>query len=183
VNEKNGVPFWKAMVSMSNKEMLWEISSVGLLFLSCLLWGQSSHSTRAEDNDIERVKALLVSSLDSSLPRVTLEFFLNYEGGGIPIAWGVRNCDQGKVNGRPDGKRKSIPCVEADLALKDGRHAHVAVSIEESKAHPDGGKRVSRVAVTDTNGRTRVLEHLSDLPAELKRPLPKTPRDLPLPVG
>jgi len=170
------------MVSLSNKEMLWGISSVGFLLLSSLLWSQSSHSTGAED-DIVRVKALQVSSVDSSLPRVTLEFFLNYEGGGIPIAWRASNCDQGNVNGPRDGKRKFIACVEADLALKDDRHAHVVVSIEESKAHPAGVPRVSRVAVTDTNGRTRVLERLSDLPVELNRPLPKTPRDLPLPAG
>ena len=171
------------MVSMSNKEMLCGISTVGFLLLSCLLWSQSSHSTRAEDNDIERVKTLQVSSLDHSLPRVTVKLFLNYEGGGVPIAWRASNCDQGKMNGPHDGKRKFITCVEADLELKDDRRAHIVVSIEESKAHPEGLPRVIRVAVTDTSGRTRVLEHLSDWPVELNRPLPKTPRDLPLPVG
>lgn len=60
---------------MSNREMLCEISSAAFLLLSCLLWSQSSHSTRAEDNDIERVKTLQVSSLDHNLPRVTLNSF------------------------------------------------------------------------------------------------------------
>lgn len=168
---------------MSNREMLCEISSAAFLLLSCLLWSQSSHSTRAEDNDIERVKTLQVLSLDHNLPRVTLEFFLNYEGGGIPIAWRASNCDHGKVHGPHDGKRTFMTCIEADLALKDDRRANVVVSIEESKTHPAGVPRVIRVAVTDTNGRTRVLQHLSDLPVELNRRLPKTPRDSPLPVG
>jgi hypothetical protein len=167
---------------MSDKEMLCGISTVGFLLLRCLLWSQSCHSTRAENNDIER-KTLRVSSLDHGLPRVTLEFFLNYEGGGIPIAWRASNCDQGRVNGPHDGKRKFISCVQADLELKDDRSAQIVVSIEESKAHPEGLPRVIRVAVTDTSGRTRVLEHLSDLPVELNRPPRKTPRDLPLPVG
>jgi hypothetical protein len=156
-----------------------------LVFVLCIcpLREQSSYIAESEKDTVERVKSLLVSSLDSGLPKVTLEFFLKYEGEGGPIEWRVSNCEQRKGDGAHDRERESVSCVRANIALKDNRSATVVISIEALKGHPNGVPTVHRVTVTDPNGVARVLSRLSDLIVELHRPLPKSPRDLPLPVG
>jgi len=126
---------------------------------------------------VSRVKALLISSLDSTLPKVTLEFFLKYEGVGAPIKWEVNDCREKKGNVADHG-RDSM-CVEADIVLKDGFAAVVLISVGTSKRGLVGVPVVYGVRVTDPHGTIHRLDRLSDLPVELHRPLPKGPNDLP----
>src|SRR5436853_7653546 len=98
-----------------------------LVFVLCFcpLRAQSSCIAEAEKDTVERVKALLVSSLDSGLPKVTLEFFLKYEGEGGPIEWRLSNCEQRKGESAHDRERESVTCVLANVALGDNRPATV----------------------------------------------------------
>jgi hypothetical protein len=73
-------------------------------------------------------------------------------------------------------------CVEADIALKDGRAATVVVSVGTFKKGPVDVPTVYGVRVTYPGGTIHRLDRLSDLPVELHRPLPKGPKDLLAPV-
>jgi hypothetical protein len=155
--------------------------SVFFLLLTFCVWGLGPPDKKEADA-IKRVKALLVSSLDRTLPKVTLEFFLEYEGGGAPIKWEVNDCVEKSRDTVVDHGPDSI-CVEADVALKDGRAAAVFISVGTSERGPMDVPAVYDVRVTDAGGTTHRLDRLSDLPVELHRPLPKGPRDLPAPVS
>jgi hypothetical protein len=125
----------------------------------------------------------MVSSFDRNLPDVSLEFFLENEGGGAPIEWKVIDC--GKPGGNPaaDHGGDSAVCVEAHFAIKDGNAVTVLVSLGMFKGEPAGVAKLLKVAITNTSGIVRAVDHLADLPMELHRPSPKLPRDLPFPVG
>lgn len=131
---------------------------------------------------IQRVKKQLVSSLDRNLPKVTLEFFLTYEGKGAPIKWELNNCGQQMRDDGVDYGSDSAICIQADMGLTDGRAATVLISVGMLKRGPVDVPMVYGVRVTDPDGTIHLLDHLSDLPVELHRPHPKGPRDLPVPV-
>ena len=160
------------------------IRTASLIFvlLSCSLWTQYPYASKEEEATIERVQGLQASSLDPNLPKVTLEFFLQYEGEGAPIKWGMGNCDQRRRNPVTNSKQGPTVCVKAEIDLKDNRSVMVVVSLGTPKPRPTSVPTVFSVMITD-QGRIRDVQRLSDLPMELHRPLPKSPRDLPLPAG
>jgi hypothetical protein len=160
------------------------ICSVGVsrfivILFGCSLWAQHPYSKEAENAAIKRVKKVDVSSLESGLPKVTLEFFLKYESEGAPIGWRGSDCEL--LKGKPFVDRELL-CVEADIDLKGDRSATIVVSVGTFKKGSVGVPRLCGVTVTDANGRTHAVR-LSDLPMEFHRPLPKSPGDLPLPAG
>jgi len=159
------------------------VSILIFLPLTCSLWAQHPFPNKADETAIKRVKTVQVSSLDRGLPEVSLEFFLKYEGEGAPIRWRVSNCDQLKGNPFTDREQDPNICVEADIDLKEDRSATIIVSVGTIKADPVGAPTLFSVTVTDRSGATRAVRRLSDLPMELHRPLPKWPRDVPLPGG
>jgi len=159
------------------------ILNLWFLLLTLGLWAQPPSSNKGEKAAIQRVKSLLVSSVDRSLPKVSLEFFLMSEGADAPIKWEVNDC--GEQTGDPaiDRERDSSMCVEAHMELKDRRTVTVLVSVGTFKRGPFGVPELFSVTITDLGGINRTLHHLSDLPMELHRPPPRLPRDLPTPVG
>ena len=158
-------------------------AGVGFVLFGVSLWAQHTYTNETEVDTIKHVKSLQVSSLDGSLPKVTLEFFLKYEGEGAPIKWSMSNCDQLKGNPVTDHDRNAAICVEAEADLKGNRSATVAVSLGKPGTRPPTVPSVFSVTVTDQNGSTREVRRLGDLPMELHRPLPKEPRDLPFPAA
>ena len=155
------------------------LSLCSLLFTMSLL-AQSAPQTRTERTAIQRAKTTLVSSLDKSLPRVTLEFFLKEEGKGAPINWEVNDC--GEQSGNPAEDGTDVPmCVEADMSLNDRRSVTLFLAVGTAKRGISGLPAIFSAEVTDENGMVHPLQHLSDLPAELNRPRPKSPNDLPSP--
>ena len=167
---------------MSNMQMPSRASSFVFLLVTCSLWAQHPYPSKAKVAVIRRVKTVDVSSLDRGLPKVTLEFFLKYEGGGVPIRWHLSNCDQPNGNQFIDRERDVSICVEADIDLEGDRSATVVVSVGTPR-QPRSVPTVFSVTVTDPSGMVHAVRRLSDLPMELHRPLPKSPRDLLLPVG
>lgn len=117
--------------------------------------------------------------MDHSLPKVTLEFFLKYEGEGAPIKWDVNECGEQNRDAVVDHGRDSAMCVKAALGLKGGRAVSVLVSVGTIKRGPVDVPTVYAVSVTYPGGTIHRLDHLSDLPVELHRPPPKGPKDLP----
>ena len=158
------------------------ILSLWVLLLTVCLWAQPSSANETERVAIQRAKSLIVSSFDRSLPNVSLEFFLKYEGGGAPIKWEVNDC--GDQTGSPalDQERGSPMCVEADFEFKGQTAVTVLVSVGTFKRGPSAVPALISVTITES-GTSRSVRHLSDLPMELHRPAPRLPRDLPAPVG
>ncbi len=151
--------------------------------LTIALTAQSPPQSKAEKVAIRRAKTTLVSSLDKSLPKVTLEFFLNEEGKGAPIAWEVNDCGEQSGNPAVDNRTDVPMCVQADMTLKDGYSVNVFVAVGTAKRGISGSPSLFSASVTDETGMVHPLRHLSDLPVELNRPRPKSPKDLPSPSG
>ncbi|MGA8342892.1 MAG: hypothetical protein WB781_13230 [Candidatus Sulfotelmatobacter sp.] len=158
------------------------IHCLWLLLLTVWLWGQPPSASEREKTAIQLAKSQLVSSFDRSLPRVSLEFFLKYEGGGATIKWEVNDCGEQAGNPAIDHRLDSPVCVEADFD-KDHATVTVVVSVGTFKTGPLGAPALVSVTITDRSGLIRPVHHLSDLPMELHRPIPSVPRNIPVQVG
>lgn len=77
---------------MSNGDMRQTILSLLFLLLTFCVRAQGPSADKTEMGAIQRTKTLPISLLDRDLPKVTLEFFLMYEGEGAPIKWAVNDC-------------------------------------------------------------------------------------------
>jgi hypothetical protein len=168
---------------VSNRGVRRTILNLVLLLLSFGARAQRPPADKTQADAIQRVKSLPISSLERNLPKVTLEFFLSYEGGGAPIQWRVNDCREHVPDKTTDQGRESATCVQADIDLKDGRAVNVMVSVGTLDGGPVGVPTIYGVRVTDRIGTIHRLDRLSDLPVELHRPLPKGPRDFPRPVS
>jgi len=140
-------------------------------------WAQPPSGNKSEQAAIQRAKNALVSSLDRSLPKVSLEFFLNYEAGGEPIKWEVTDCWEQTENPPIDQVSDSDMCVEADFE-KDQTDAAVLVSVGTFAEGPTGVPAFFSASVTGPSGKRLPLRHLGDLPMALHRPSPRLPRNL-----
>jgi hypothetical protein len=155
------------------------ILSLCFSLLTGCLWAQPPAANKEEQAVIERAKNALASSLDSRLPKVSLEFFLRYESGGVPIQWKVNNCGVPAGNAVTD-RGDSHMCVEADFD-KDHTDVAVLVSVGTFQKGPSGPPVIFRVTASDPSGKVHSVR-LGDLPKELHRPPRGMPRDFPVPV-
>jgi hypothetical protein len=157
------------------------ILGLWFLLLTVSVWAQPPSGNKTEQAAVQRAKNALVSSLDRSLPKVSLEFFLNYESGGASIKWEVTDCWEQTGNPSIDHGSDSDMCVEADFA-KDQTDVAVLVSVGTFEKGPSGVPAFFSANVTGPSGRRLRLRRLGDLPKELQRPAPRMPRDLPVPT-
>lgn len=164
---------------VSNMSMYSRVSSLIFVLLASSLWAQQANPNKAEDAAIRQVKTVDISSLDRGLPKVTLDFFLKYEGEGAPIKWRTVKCDLLNGNSSVD---RGLLCVEADIVLKDDRSATIVVSVGTLKTGLACTPTLASVTITDATGMVHAVR-LSDLPMQLHRPPPKSPRDMPFPAG
>jgi len=153
--------------------------SLWFLIAGVFLWAQPHSSSKTERTAIQRAKNVLVASLDRGLPKVSLEFFLKYEAGGEPIHWEVNDC--GEEDGSAPSGLDSPMCVEADFQ-KERTGVTVMVLVGTFTRGLSRAPTLYGVTVADQGGSSRRVRQLSDLPMELRRPAPRTPRDLPVPV-
>lgn len=142
-----------------------------LLLVNSQLCAQSVLSARA--TAIDRAKNVIVSTIDRSLPQVTLEFLLTYEAGGGPIQWNAYDCTKESQDTRKTAEPETATCVEATF---DSGSRSVALAIDTGS----GRRRASliKAAVIEMDGSVRAMRQLGDLPMELHRPAPRLPRDL-----
>jgi len=156
--------------------------ALGMLLLTGCLSAQSSEADKTEKAAIKRVKAILVSSLDRALPKVSLKYFLEYESKGAPVHWEVNDC--GEQTGTPptDRSRDLPTCVEADFAVQR-RAVSVVIAVGTVGKGASGAAELFSVIITDVDGAVHSIKQLGGLPAELHRPLPRSPRDLQPPAG
>ena len=157
------------------------VLSLSLLLLVRGLYAQSSPEEKKERETIQHAKTLLVSTLDSSLPKVSLEYFLKYESAGAAIHWETNDC--GEQTGDPEiDKGRGFPiCVEADF---DFEHRAITIFIAVGTADKgvSGAPALFSATITEPDGKVKSLRQLGELPKELHRPLPKSPRNVPDPA-
>jgi hypothetical protein len=154
---------------------------LSFMLLASFTWAQTSGADKTEQAAIQHAKNTLVSSLDNSMPKVSLEFFLNYESGGADIHWEVNDCGEQSGNPAADRGSDSPMCVEADFA-KDQIGVTVLVSVGTFKSGPSGTPALFNVTVQGPSGKIHTLRRFGDLPKELHRPTSAMPRDLPVPI-
>lgn len=152
------------------------------LMLSACLCAQSAREDTREKDMIQHTKSLPVSSFDRALPKVSLEYFLQYESGGAAIHWEVHDCGEQPGKLESHASRELRTCVEADF---DSNHLSVRVLIAPGTFNQGISTRpvLFNATLTDLSGDTRSIRRLSDLPRELHRPLPRLPRELSEPRG
>lgn len=166
---------------MSNTRMRHIVVSCLFVVLTGCLWAQSTPADKTERAAIQRAKSALVSSVDSSLSKVSLEFFLNYESSGADIHWEVNDCGEQTGNPSTAHGNDSPMCVEADFD-KDHAAVTVLVSVGTFQKGASGAPAFFSATVSDPSGRSHSLRRLGDLPKELHRPPRGMPRDLPVPI-
>jgi hypothetical protein len=146
------------------------------LLLTNYLWAQSSPADKAEQSTIARAKKILVSRIDARLPKVSLEFFLNYESQGAAIHWEVNDCGEQTGNPSMDQGRNFPVCVEADFDLHH-RSVSVVIAVGTSNQGDEGTPAFFSGTITDPDGTSLSIQQLGDLPARLRRAFPRQPRD------
>jgi hypothetical protein len=151
--------------------------AVATLAVVVLTFSASAQSRSAPETDLVRlVQNLKASSFDASLPKVNLGFFLNYEAAGARVDWKVTDCGAWPASKELDRSPHPLKCVEADFDAND-----IAVTMLVDVAHaqqPPPRILVVYVAIVDREGKSRSIR-LRDLPKELHRPVPRSPRDVP----
>ena len=152
-----------------------------LLLTSCL-WAQSSPADEAEQSTIAHAKKILVSKIDARLPKVSLEFFLNYESEGAPIHWEVNDCGEQTGNPAVDQGRNFPVCVEAAFDVHH-RSVSIMIAVGTLDQKDRGTPGFFSGAITDPGGTRHSIRQLGDLPAQLHRPFPRQARGLPDAVG
>ena len=158
------------------------ILSLPFLMLVSFLCAQSSSDEKKDAQTIQHAKNLLVSTLDRSLPKITLEYFLKYESGGAAIHWEVNDC--GEQTGDPEtDKGRDFPiCVETDFDVEH-RAITIFIAVGSSDKGISSAPALFSATITEPDGKVKSLRQLGELPKELHRPLPKSPRDVPNPAG
>ena len=158
------------------------ILGFSLLLLVSALYAQSSPEEKKEKETIQHAKGLLVSTLDRSLPKVSLEYFLKYESAGAPIHWEVNDCGEQTGDPAVDKDRDLPTCVEADFDV-DHRAITIFIAVGTLNEGISGAPALFSATVAEPDGKVKSLRQLGELPKELHRPWPKSPRDVPDPAG
>ncbi len=152
--------------------------AIALMIIVAPAFSQTPSREKADREAIEYAKSIPVSTLDRTLPRVTLQFFLDNESSGARIAWEVNDC--GEQTGAPDVDRgRDFPmCVEAEVFLKDQRSLNVSVVVGTFNKGVNGEPIVWSVLLTGNDGEVRSIK-LRDIPVELHRPDRRPSKKLP----
>jgi hypothetical protein len=172
------------------------IFSLAVLSLSLCASAQPRSSDNSTQAAIRYVKTLSTSSFDSRLPRISFADFLSYETGSVQGKWAIVECEKQIVPERNYANQDVTTCVQADYDVKRTEHLDrparslsrgglltILISVETSKNGQFRGEAILNLAVTDATGAVHQIRNLADLPMELHRPPPRTPKDLPVPVG
>ena len=170
--------------------------SLAVLSLSLCVSAQPRSSNISTQAAIQYVKTLSTSLFDGRLPRISLEYFLSYESGSAQGKWGIVECEK-QAAPAPEYTKQDFPiCIQADYDVKSMEHPYtptrslsrggsvtVLISVKTAKNGKFRGGTILNLVVTDVFGAVHQVRNLADLPMELHRPPPTTPKDLPLPVG
>ena len=119
-----------------------------------------------EDRRTPHAKAVLVSQLDATLPKISLDQWMSaLARSGISVQWTSTNCPATYSNNDP---RYPI-CVVARAESVGGRVAAVSVWLGEGRLENWGTPRVEEIFIDTAKG-SLTVQRLSELPAALRLP-------------
>ncbi|HEX7959338.1 MAG TPA: hypothetical protein VF493_05445 [Terriglobales bacterium] len=170
------------------------VITICIVLLAIPLQGQFRQSGSNTAAAINAAKNTLISALDSNLPHISLEYFLEYESDNAPIDWQIVTCDQHASNPQGDQRERmahrpsendSPLCVQATVDdARVQRSAMVVVRVGTASKGVSGKPALQLVTLQDENG---VVRHITliDLPAAMRWPRPTTHRirDMPQQLG
>ena len=127
-----------------------------------------TRQSKIERAAIQLAKTVLISIFDTRLPRISLEYFLDYEAGSDgSVEWDATPCPITAST----AKRGGLRCVLATMQFRDGRVAMVSLAVDTVAK----SVQLRSVMLADENGAVRNLS-LIELPAALQRKWRKMPR-------
>ena len=146
------------------------LAGVFLMLLAIpMMWAQTRQA-RTQPAAIGIAKAALISNFDSNLPRISLEYFLDYEAAGAPVGWEAVACPLT----HPATTNGDQVCVVATIELHDRRVAMVSVAVGTMAKNLGAAVELRGVMITDESGAVRKLP-LIELPAAMHRKWRKFP--------
>lgn len=126
---------------------------------------------RAELDDLEaeeRVKKLLVSSLDPALPREPLATWVaRVAGPKGKVFWEVNDCGEQSGDAAADANRDFPACVQASLFVPDGREFGVLITVGTWQKGFVGSPRLRQVYWAEGQ-QTHTLRRLGQIPDEIR---------------
>jgi hypothetical protein len=142
-----------------------------LLILSlCTVVAAQDPNANRDARLIAAAKQVSVYELDSALPKLSFEKWLEKESGpNAKYHWEVNDC--GEQSGNPNDTGPVPLCVEVDSTLKDGREVVVFVADDSPEDAKNGDPPDWKIffAQLTTSHEKITLRRLSDLPAALMK--------------
>jgi hypothetical protein len=114
---------------------------------------------------IERARTTIVYTFDRSLPKISLEDFLNQSASNGSLTWEINDC--GEQSGDPEDNQRDLPiCAQATIKDASGRAATVMVAVGTAQKGVSGRPELFDVFITGLDESTYAIQ-LRDVPAEL----------------
>ena len=139
-----------------------------MAFLALMLHGVLSQSPQVQAEALRTAKETVVRAIDSTLPAITLELWLQQQlGPGVEIAWEVNDC--GEATGSSADNGRDLPfCVEASAQLREGRNLTLAFFAGTDKTGLSNAPIRLYYGALSIRGGADTLHALRDLPKLLK---------------
>ncbi len=139
------------------------------LLLLALLSVVSVSAQSTEQLAIERARTTLVYTFDKSLPKISLEDFLNQATKNGTLSWESNDCGEQSGDPEVDSQRDIPICAQATLKAANGRTAYVSVAVGTVHKGISGRPELYDVSLVQPDQSSDSVQ-LRDLPSELNRP-------------
>jgi len=139
-----------------------------MTFLALVLHGLLSQSPQLQTEALRTAKETIVQAIDSTLPAIPLELWLQQQlGPRAQIAWEINDC--GEATGSSADFGRDLPfCVEASAQLREGRTLTLAFWAGTAKTGLSSAPITLYHGTLSSRGAGNTLNALRDLPTLLK---------------
>ncbi len=143
--------------------------SAGVLFFAFCFSGPAIMGQPHEKRVINYARRIRASTLDSSLPRTTIEaWFRSVVGRKAKISWETNDC--GEQTGAPGAAKIDAPmCAQVRAKLEGNREVGISIAVGTFRKGIFGKPAVFYVYIND-GGSIRPVSALAELPSLLKSP-------------
>lgn len=144
-----------------------EYLSVGILFFAFCLLAPVTMAQQDETRVVNYARRIKASTLDSSLPRTTIEtWFRSVVGPKANISWEANDC--GEQTGASEPARVDVPmCAQVEAKLTGDRKVGIFIGVGTFRKGIFGKPKVFFAYINDS-GNIRHVSALGELPALLK---------------
>jgi hypothetical protein len=134
-----------------------------------LIVGLGQDPTSARDTAaINAAKRVVVSAIDSTLPRVSFEEWLRgVLGREAATKWEVNDCGEQTGNPRLDQGRDFPMCAEVEVGLGNQRALHISLVVGTFKKGVGGVPSLRAAYVIRAGGSSESIKRLADIPSAI----------------